>query len=391
MLPWLILGLSLRLVLMPVTLHPDFRAVNFAADIIVHKGQILDFYNYLSRQPRTDPLVKLYGDGLFIYPPLAYLTHALFNFFLSPLYPHSAFNTLISDIGQLRSDPGLPFLLLLLKLPYLLADILCLLLIYRLLPDKLKISGSLLWIFNPVNIYVSYMIGQFDIFIALFLLLAVYLSKRKSLLAAVCIGLAAGFKPLPLFFLPLLPGPKLKNIIVGLLTYLVIIIPYLASSGFRQYALLAGLSDKIVYAKIMVSGSQFIPLFVLGLVLIYWWQWLKPGDLSLSGWFSALLLLFYSVTHFHPQWFVWVTPFLLLLYIRNPRLKFPTLIIMLSYLIIILGFEPSLHLGLFGINFSFFDWMNRFYPAGTAISIARGILAASGLFLVSQIRHPDSD
>ena len=342
LIPFLIFGLVIRLGLMAWTIHPDIRGHNFAAFLIAQKGEFFFFY-YLRRQlPRPDPLVRLYHDDLFIYPPLAYLTHTLFNKVLYPFYPQSLFQLLILDIGQTAHNSQLPWLLILLKMPYLVADVFCLLVLRKILEPKHQFLGSLLWIFNPVTIYASYILAQFDIFIALFLFLA--LSSKKF--SPILIGLAAGFKPFPLLLLPFLPGNKIKNILLGLVTYLVLLSPYLSSVGFRQYALLASQTDKITYAKIMVSATQYIPLFFVGMVALFWWNYYKEKSLPAWAWPMAVLLLFYSLSHFHPQWFVWATPFLLLSLVHNPRTRLPIAALLVSYVLIVLSFEPSLNFGL---------------------------------------------
>src|SRR3989344_4909283 len=241
LIPWLIAGLILRLVLSATTLHPDVRGHNLAGYLIAQKGHLFDFYDYLSRQPRTDHWVVLYHDDLFIYPPLAYIAHAVSNFILYPLYPKDTFLTLITDMGQAQRLSNLWQLIVLLKLPYLVADILCLLVLRKLVEEKYRFLASLVWIFNPLTIYAAYMVGQFDIFIALFILLAL----KNSKFAPVLLGLAAGFKPFPLFLIPFLPGNKIKNIALGLFTYVLLILPYFSSPGFRSYALAAPQTDKL--------------------------------------------------------------------------------------------------------------------------------------------------
>ncbi len=373
LLPWLLIGLAIRLGLMMYSVHPDIRGHNLASYLIAQKGQILSFYDYLRLQPRTDPWVMLYRDDIFSYPPLAYLTHALANFILYPLYPQQLFHLLILDIGQTVSHPQLPWLLLLLKFPYLVADAICLFIINRLLEPKHRILGSVLWIFNPLVLYSAYMLAQFDIFIALFILLALL----RPGLSPVFMGLAAGFKPFPLFFLPFLPGSKFKNIALGLLTYFLMSLPYLPSEGFRQYALLASQTDKISYAKIAVSGSQYLPLFFVGLVLLFWLNYFRPKLLPSWGWPMSVLLLFYSVTHFHPQWFTWITPFLILTFIYF-RKSLPLLVtLLLCYLIIVLSFESSLNFGLVGLNFSASHWLTD-----VNVSLIRAALAGTSLGLI---------
>ncbi len=384
---WLIVALVLRLVLSGAALHPDVRGHNLAGYLIAQKGQLFSFYDYLSRQPRADPWVMLYRDDLFIYPPLAYIVHGISNFLLYPLYPQELFLTLITDIGQTMGSPDLPRLLIFLKLPYLIADILCLIVLRQIVAQKHKFLATLLWLFNPITIYASYMIGQFDIFIALFILLALLFSQSKNQwISAVFLGFAASFKPFPLFLMPFLPGSKPKNIIIGVVTYILLMSPYLGSVGYRQYALLAPQTDKLIYAKVMVSGSQYLPLFFLGLFILFWFNYFRPQIMNTHVWFASVGLLFYSLTHYHPQWFVWIAPALVLMFAENSRTRLPQLGMLATYILIVLLFEPSLNFGLFNIDFSLFAFISRFYPADQLASLARAFFAASAFFAVGESR-----
>lgn len=381
-LPLIIIGLFIKLLIIPVTLHPDFRAVNLAGYLIAQKGEIFSFYDYISRLPRTDSLVQLYGDNLFIYPPLAYLSHAVFNKLFYWAYPQSAFWTLINDIGQLRQAAGFFPLMYWLKLPYLIADIFCFWLLLRYIPNTKYQILTWLWWFNPVVWYVNYMIGQFDIFIALFILLAYIFASNKKPLSALFLGLGAGFKPFPLILLLLLPGSKIKNLIVGLGTYLLIITPFLGSPAFKQYALLASQSDKMLFAKIPISGSQYLPVFLLGLLLLYWWNYYHPKSLPLWGWLASPLLLFYSVTHFHPQWFIWVIPLMVVAVISNIKLLVPYIALIASYFAIVLFFEPSLNFGLFGLSFWLPQLTGHYLNSEFLSSVFRGLLAGTAFAFI---------
>src|SRR3989304_15816 len=369
LIPFIIVGLAIRLLLIPTAIHPDIRGFNIAAYLISQKGQLFSFYDYISRQPREDRLVQIYGDDLFIYPPLAYLSHSVFMKVLSPVYPWQAFDRLIMDIGQARGFSGMVWLLYLLKFPYLVAEGIGLYLILKVVPEKHKLLAGILWILNPITIYASYMVSQFDIFIAVFLLLALYFAQwGKTLLAAVSLGIAAGFKPFPLFllpFIPTLPGvwPRLKTIAIGLVVYLLILAPYLPSPAFRQYALLANQSDKLLYAKVMVSGSQYLSLFFAGIIILAWINLLRPQTFSHWGWFAAVPLVFYSLSHYHPQWFVWGSPFLILAAVYRKSLRWPIAVLLLCYIIIIFLFEPSLNFGMFDINFNFSTWLTQYFPS----------------------------
>lgn len=383
---WIVLGLILRLAVIPFTLHPDIRGHNYAAFLISQQGKLLTFYDHVRQLPREDQIASLYGDGIFIYPPLAYYAHALFMLVLGPIYPWGTFHSLISDMGQTLHDPQLTQLLYLLKAPYLVVDGIGLFLIWKLVASDRRKLAALLWIFNPITFYSAYMLGQFDIYIAVFVLLALHIStSKRPWLAGVALGIAAAFKPFPLILLPFLPNRKIQSIIAGLATYLVIISPYLTSIGFRQYALLASQSDKLLYAKVMISGSQYLPLYVVGLGVLLWLAWLTPKKYPAWVWLSTPLLLFYSVTHFHPQWFTWISPMLILYLVNKKENWILLLVLLLSYLMIIVSFEPSLNTGLF-YNLR----LPTIHFSDQLVSIVRGIFAATSLVLVlGQLSHKE--
>ena len=380
-----VVGLAIRLVLIPITMHADFRAYNLAAYLITQKGQLLGFYDYISRLPRTDRILEVFmDDGLFIYPPLAYLTHALFMWLLSPFYPWQTLNTLILYFDHVRPDPNLPWLLYLLKLPYLITDAAGLFILLKLVDPRRRLLAASLWIFNPVTIYSAYMLAQLDIYIAVFLLLVLLaVARGRSLWAAVFIGIAAGFKPFPLLLAPFLGQGlwgKAKHTGLALLTYLVIISPYLSSPAFKQYALLANQTEKLWFAKVPVSGGQYISIFLLGLVLLLWWNFYKPKAMSLAGWITSALLLFFSVVHYHVQWFTWVVPSLIVV-LTTKKLLLPSVVLMICYAVIVLLGEQTLFFGLFGSNFALASKFTLI-PVDQFLSLTRSVFAATSVYLI---------
>ena len=381
-------GVLLRLVFIGVGIHPDIRANYLAAYIIAQKGEVFSFYDYISRLPRNHSWVGIYGDGQFNYPPLAHLSHGLFNFLLWPVYPRQAFDILINDYGNFRGSAGSVFLLFLLKLPYVIADILCLVFLTKLFPDsRRKRLATVLWLVNPFVLYSAYLMGQFDIFIALFFILAIYaFHKDRNSLAAVCLGISAGFKPFSLVMLPFVTRSRWKSIFLGVGTYGLIILPYLHSVAFKTYALLAAQSDKPLYAKIMVSGSQHVPLFILGLVALFWWSRYRPAAFPGWGWLSVPLFLFFSVTHWHPQWLTWLAPFLVLAWVEVEKTRWPIVVLTLAYLVIVLTFDSSLNFGLVGLKLSFAQFLPANYTLDFVASLFRGVLAATSLAIVLLMR-----
>lgn len=396
--PWIILALVIRIAVMSFSLHPDLRAYAFGSYLISQKGMVFNFYDYLGNLPAKDPLVGLYGVDFFIYPPLAYLSFAPFMAIFSSLYPWDLFQTFLSDMGQVYGHQQLPFMLFLLKVPFLVFDLIGLWLIRKLLQEhKKKFWASFLWLFNPITMYSSYMMGQSDLLVALFVLLAIVMfSRKKYLWAAVSLGVGGGVKLFPLLLIPFLVlqggrtiSERLKILIVAIGAYLAVILPYLPSVGFRRYALVASQTDKMLFAKIPVSGAEYLPIFLVIFVFLVWLCWANSNCLKLWQWFLLILLTFFSLTHYHPQWFVWLVPLLILLVVSDVtrKLVIPVVVLLFCYMIIVFMFDSSLNFGLFSVinpslnSISFNSFVARFYETNIFSSIIRGIFASTALFI----------
>ncbi len=313
----LILGLLVRIFLSYTTFHPDLAAINEGGKV-VFSGRIFTLYNYSSEAV------------VFNYPPLIYLFFGIFNFFFGGI-------------------------LWLFKLPYLIFDLMVGFLLYKLVDPKKSLLVFSLWMFNPVNLYASYMMGQFDIIPTFFSVLSVYLvSKNRLNLAALALGGGIAFKLYPVFLIiPLiLLGKniwvKIRLLVFAFLPYIISIFPYLTSSNFRSTALFANQSSKSLYVSIPVSGGESILLFPLFLIIFYLLILTKSNKLSLWKFYLIPLLLFFIFTHYHPQWLIWITPFIILdLVIEKFKNIIPVMIILGSWFVSLFFFDSSLTIGLF--------------------------------------------
>ncbi|KKR71597.1 MAG: hypothetical protein UU16_C0058G0004 [Candidatus Woesebacteria bacterium GW2011_GWA2_40_7] len=98
----------------------------------------------------------------------------------------------------------LNFLLLVLKLPYLPFDLGVAALLYKFFKDpKNKFLAFTIWMFNPINLYATYMMGQFDVIPTFLAILTLYFAvkREKYFIAALFLGLGASFKIFPFLFL----------------------------------------------------------------------------------------------------------------------------------------------------------------------------------------------
>lgn len=320
-----ILGIILRIFLSLTTFHTDMNAFDMAGKNVA-AGNVLNLYDVTS-----DAVV-------FNYPPLIYLLHGLFRFLFDNL------------LG-----------ILVLKLPYLIFDLLIGVIFWKIFDSpKKSLTALLLWIFNPVNLYATYMMGQYDVIPAFFIILSVYFIVKKRLnLAALALGFGIAFKLSPVFLLiPLLVfgenfWNRVKLLFLSAVPYFLSIILYLPSQSFRATALFTNQNMKSIYANIPISGGESLLLFPLFLIFFFLLIWNKKEAIIKSKFniwklYLIPLLLFFIFTHYHPQWLIWITPLLIFDLVKNQfKNLFPILLIFFSWLGSLFFFDLSLTLGLF--------------------------------------------
>lgn len=358
----LMIGIILRIILASITYHPDIQVFDLSGEIL-KRGNNLTLYDYLYSLDKDNVMVKNFPPQALNYPPAAYFllggTSSIFTSIIPPqIHADFLFNT-----RNILGNIYLNLHLLMLKLPYFFFDLGCAFLLFKFFDDpKKKMLTITLWIFNPLTLYATFMMGQFDIIPTFFVILSLFLVKKgqdsgiKNILwAAICLGIGVAFKIYPILFLiPLASLTRLwidrfKIILVGLLPYILTLLPFLPSQGFRTNALLANQLNKSFFAQIPVSGGESIILFLATLVFFYFTflhQRLEKNSLWQS--FFIVILIFFIFTHFHPQWFLWLTPFLIIEAVSNGfKNLFITLTAFFSWFILLFFFDQSLTLGLF--------------------------------------------
>jgi len=406
----IILGLALgiRLVLMPTTLHADLLGHAFSSYFLAYEGK-WNLYDTLAGLPKDHPLVKNFGvSDVFIYPPLAYYTLGLFRQITKPFAAANFVPWVWENLSDLRKFPGFQKEIFLFKFPYLFVDILLAFLLAGCFKEqRQKRQAFLFWLFNPLTLYATFMIGQIDILATFFTVLALFLfTKKKYSWAAFSIGIGASYKMYPLFLLfPLVFLAKekfwgrMKLIIVGVAPFVFFIAPYLGSSAFRAMVLFSPKSQKMLFMGWPVSGAEVVYPFIIFLTIIYFFSFYTKKKIPLAAYFLAILLLIFSVTHYHPQWFLWLTPFLIWELVEN---NFRHLLLILtfvaSWLIITLFFEPSLSYGLFNPLFPELDrakGLTEILSPYTNVfqlkSLVRSVFAGASVFLVFRLFTKSGD
>lgn len=397
---WIILalGVLLRLILSAFTFHSDVRLLDLGGHIVA-SGNILNMYDYLGSIPPDSFWLKGFPADVLIYPPGIFLFHGLFTFLFSPLFSFDFINNFLIDYSKVLGNFQLNLHLLLLKLPYILVDLAAAFFLSRLFTDyKDRLLAFTFWIFNPLTLYGAYMMGQFDILPTFFVILALYFVYRGKLsMAAVLLGIGAAFKIYPLYFLIPLAAlqsrwiDRIKTLILGVLPYILIILPFLPSRGYRSSALFAGHIFKSFYAQIPISGGESIILFPALIVFFYLlFFYVKTAKELLWQNFFIIMLLFLMLTHYHPQWFLWVTPFMIIDLIKYKfKHLLPVILSFGSFFGLLFFFEPSLTLGLFSPLWpnlynsgSIFQILNLNPDYNLSRSILQTIFAGCGIYFI---------
>lgn len=355
----LIIAVLIRLVLAASSYHSDLGPWDLAGRVI-SQGNVLNFYDYIRLLPKDNPIAQNYPSYLFNYPPAIYFFYGALHNILTLAFPQNFLDDFLFHFTNTLGNPLLNLHLLLLKLPFIFFDIPIAFMIKALVEgEKQKKAVWLLWLFNPINLYATYLIGQFDIIPTFFVISCLYLLQKKFannlLLASVALGVGIAFKIFPLLLIvPFLSvfsswRKRLGIIAAVSLPYLLSILPFLSSPGFKNNALVANQSTKSLYAQIPISGGEAIIVFLAAVVFVYFLFLRQSVDKSqLWRRFFIVLLVFFMFTHFHPQWLVWLTPFLILDLVKNNFKDWlPLLVLCLSFFGMILLFDPGLSIWLF--------------------------------------------
>ncbi len=387
---------------MGISYHPDLSGQLLSGYFFAFEG-VTNVYDHLATLPSDHPLVKNFGVGdIFIYPPLTYFTIGSFVKFSSLFVPENFFLNLMN--GMSIYQPGLSWNLIILKLPYLLVDIGMAFALASLFDkEKQKKWAFLLWLFNPVTFYATFSMGVFDIIPAIFTVLSLYFAKQKKLpLAAVMLSIGAAYKQYPIFLLPFIVFSAkdfregVKVAVCGIIPYLLTVAPFLSSSAFK-YMVFGAKSQKEFYMEWMVSGSEGLFPYLIGVVLLYLHAYRNKTLIpKLWKYYLGIFLLLFSVTHYHPQWFIWIAPFIVIELVSTEFYNlWLDLTLFACYVFIVLTFDNSLSVGMFSVlnqNLNQFPGIDKIISSKTDIfalkSYVRSLFAGVSLFLIVDLLKP---
>lgn len=322
-----LMALLLRFLIMPFSFHGhDIFWLNyFPFKFIEYK--IYDPYLYIKEY--LPNMKSIY------YPPMAFYILAFFQFLFKPFLPklkelYSVFaswefawegNTI--HFADILTDYQLFRTLFCFKISYLICDFIIGFALFQLLKkDKKKVLIALsVWALNPFVLQSIYALGQLDIVVAMFIMLSILAVRaKKPYLAVTCMSLGAGVKIVPLILIPplvIILGKNFKEQVrlafVSSAVFLVPFLPFYPTSKLAAFKIFGFDVGIPAFRK-----DVFIVAYLFLLAIIYF---LKRKDIdrleSTIFSFVSILLLFYSIYNVTLRYFVWITPLLILIAMRN--------------------------------------------------------------------------
>src|SRR4030065_1745024 len=350
-------------------------------DIFDNKGILRRFYKYFL----TGILVRLIFIPFFFqrdflstyqrvaesisygnlgYDKLRFFTnmiHPAYLFIIKSIFPaiNELFNVLLEKDSwiswlSINSTYNVFTALTLFKLLYLIFDIVCMFLILRLSFDgepENKLRVFKYWIFNPIIIFVLYIFARHDIIGVFVTLIALLLAKKdRKYWAIIVMGLAVALRFFPILILPVLVlylvRTKKDYIMVSLagvsgIAALEILFRYYFGTSVLLPLLNAQHFEYLLAPRLdLVAGSHgsifiFIAVYIV-IILSFLHIKKKSFDIILN--YCAMIYLAYlGICFFHPQYMIWVVPFLIIIFVRRKSLlyyhwiQFALLIILLVY------------------------------------------------------------
>ncbi len=420
----LLVAFFLRVLLMPLFASPDAMVTAWVSTVLLSRGQLI-----LSNDP--PPIFYVHAAVFGLFRPL--IPGNITDFFLnSPSFtPPSLFPYL-----ALR-QPGIAVEITLLKLPYLAFDLgVAILLLWVVKDPGRAMTAMKLWAFNPVAIFTSYFMGQFDVVPVFFVLLGFYYYRMERPTAStLALALAILFKIFAIFIAPVFlilywhRGKDLRTrvrtaALVSLFTVLALGSLFLISAlqpvyydpanmavsgdyrnGFFGTTLynrgvpsqplaqgiltFLGFSARLATTPGSTDAILLLPLAYL--VLLLGLVYLRRGSFPhLWSATTVLFLLLYGLSSFHPQWFLWGQPFLLVMAALDRRRRIPLYSLLVGlFFVYLLNWDNGLTtVPLIPVIPGAANWVGPLelinqagYPAITIVNLGRSLFSGLCLFL----------
>lgn len=219
----------------------------------------------------------------------------------------------------------------------------------------------LLWLLNPVIIFVTFVEGQFDIIPTFFLMLSLYFTYlKKPNLVFLSLGIGAAFKFYPFLLVPVFILYFSKDIKKQVIYFLLSVTPYLLTIiPFYNKDYISFLAFSENY-KMLQQGLQIGP-FKLSFYLV--------------AYLSLLLIFFMDKKINFPKFVQYCFLFLSIYYVFTPGWFVQRALFIMPALLLFSAFNKKVARSLPFLYLSFFGYVLIFFPGLFDQSLLRPILS----------------
>ncbi|HPN32018.1 MAG TPA: hypothetical protein PKY81_13790 [bacterium] len=310
---WILIGVLLRILVMPFFAHPDIVWINAGPSQL--SNRIWNIYSH-------------HGDGqnihLFKYPPLTYFILGINYFAFKPFLHNIEYFDNLKDFNTFNDwmiNPGIFQSLFFLKLIFLFADAAIGFLLYFTFKENYNTTIKY-WALSPLALYSVFMYGQFDILPAAFIIGAIFLFRKERFeYCFLLLGIGGMMKHFPFLTLPVfllcVPcgfGKKIVLSAISIFPYIFLSLPFLNSRSFIEDVFINS-SGYLTSMRYFLAG--YIAIIFINFITTFFF---KVDRFYCLIKFSYLILSYYLIcSEFHPQFIIWIAPLIYVLINESNR------------------------------------------------------------------------
>ena len=343
---------------------------------------------------------------------LTHAIHSVYLFIIKPLIPAidkvSAIllnqDTWVSWL-EFNSMDYVYRVLTLFKLPYLALDIACMFMIIRLIYDndpqkRLKVFKY--WVLNPLVIFVLYVFARHDIIAITVTIIALLLAKYgRKYWAIILLALGIAIRFFPIMILPFMIvflSKKRRDYAIlfslgigGLIA--VEAFSYLYFGRSLIFTLLNTQHfDYMLSAKIdlIIHDRIYIFIVVYALLLFSFIHNKQRSFMLFLNYCGMVYIMYVATSYFHPQYLLWSTPFLVLVFARKNSLYYYHWAQMALLMVILIYWGDLVTKFLIApvdLRFALYTvgpipLIERFYDSAKFVNIFRSAFTAVSLWMI---------
>lgn len=396
---WLAIGIILRLILMPFTMHNDTVWMPWMAYRIVEGHW--NVYQYL---------FDVYGDKTL--HPVVWAPYFPLYYWVTAAWTDLLKLTGLVDVGRWSFDSQRWYIekftrgIFLVKSLYIPFDLAIGWAVAEMVPTRQRAMTWAIWALSPVVLVSVYMMGQNDAMPTACVALAAYCGtrafgeamsgevteRRWCDAAALLLGIGAGFKYYPLLLVvpfALVLGRRAwdiaRFIILSLIPVVVVVAPYLSTKPFRDGVLLNPEAQNL-FTPVGGIGPLGVSPFLAGYALFVGYLISRRSDrrsspIRLPVVAFVVLALIFVTANWPFDWFVWLTPFIAWSVAVFPETRAYSAVYAAVFLIWTWNWGATSSTGLFSpilhgltVTPSLKDWVARFYPYDRVVVVDQSIL-----------------